>query len=347
MLAYVYNGEKDLGLKEVPDPQTKRDSAVIKVNATSICGTDLRTFRFGSGKIKAPRIIGHEVIGTIIGVGKEIRGFAVGDRVQIAPAIGCGKCSSCLSGHSNLCDDLKTIGFDYDGTFAEYMEIPAEAFLRDYVTKVPASIPSEEAVLSEPIACIMNAQQYLHIEKGNTVVIFGSGFIGTMHAKLALQQGATKVLMIDINESRISMAKSILPELIGVNSLKENLAEIVRAETGGHGADVAITACSVGSAQVDAMNIIAKRGRVSLFGGLPNATTGFIDSNIIHYKEVSVYGSHASTVSQNRKVLDLISAGGFSLRPFIKNAFPLQEIDRAFEELNKESIVKAVLVPGK
>ncbi|MDR1506039.1 MAG: alcohol dehydrogenase catalytic domain-containing protein [Treponema sp.] len=346
MLAFVYEDAGKLGLKEVPEPRAKNNTGVIKVEASSICGTDLRAFRFGSSKIKPPRVIGHEVVGTVVEVGGDIEGFKTGDRVQIAPALGCGTCHYCKRGYTNLCDSLKTIGFDFDGTFAEYMEIPAEAFARDHVTKVPENLNSLEAVLAEPIACIVNAQSYLGIAEGDMVAVFGSGFIGTIHAALALQKGAEKAFMIEVNEERIKMAKKVLPELIIINSKKESLKDAIASHTNNRGVDVAITACSVGPAQVDAMNIIAKRGRISLFGGLPTETTGFVDSNIIHYKEVSVHGAHASTAVQNREVLNLIADGKLSVKEFVNNPFPLKDILKAFDALNREEIVKAILQPG-
>jgi L-iditol 2-dehydrogenase len=346
MLAFVYEGQERLNLKEVSEPKAKNNNGIIKVDATSICGTDLRTFRFGADKVKAPRIIGHETIGTFVELGRDVKEFKIGDRIQITPALGCGTCYYCKKGYTNLCNDLKTIGFDFDGTFAEYMEVPYEAFARDHLTKVPPKLSSVEAVLAEPIACIVNAQSYLHINADDTVAIFGSGFIGTMHAALAFRQGVQKVFMIEVNEDRIKMAKSILPDLIIINSNKESLKDIIADKTKNRGVDVAITACSVGAAQIDAMNIIAKRGRISLFGGLPQETKGFIDSNIIHYKEVSIYGAHASTVAQNREVLEMISNKTLSVKPFTNNPFPLKDIFKAFDALNKEQIIKAVLIPG-
>lgn len=346
MLAFVYEGVGQLALKEIPEPKAKNNTGIIKVEASSICGTDLRAFRFGSSKIKPPRVIGHEVVGTFVELGKDVGGFAVGDRVQVAPALGCGMCHYCKSGHTNLCDNLKTIGFDFDGTFAEYMEIPAEAFLRNHLTRVPENLSSLEAVLAEPIACIVNAQSYLNIKEGDMVAVFGSGFIGTMHAAMALRKGAEKAFMIEVNEDRIKMAKKFLPELVIINSKKESLKEAIASHTNNRGVDVAITACSVGPAQVDAMNIIAKHGRLSLFGGLPTETTGFVDSNIIHYKEVSVHGAHASTVAQNREVLDLIASGKLPVKEFVNNPFPLKDILKAFDALNREEIVKAILQPG-
>ncbi|MDR1308191.1 MAG: alcohol dehydrogenase catalytic domain-containing protein [Treponema sp.] len=246
----MYKGIGSLKLEDVSEPKAKDDTGVIKIEASSVCGTDIRAFRFGSSKIKAPRIIGHEVIGTFVEVGKDIKGFKIGDRVQIAPALGCGTCCYCKKGYTNLCDNLKTIGFDFDGTFAEYMEIPQEVFARNHLTKVPENLSSLEAVLAEPIACIVNAQSYLNIAKGDIVAVFGSGFIGTMHAALAIRKGAEKVFMIEVNENRIKMAKSVVPELVIINSRQESLKDIIAAQTDNHGVDVAITACSVGLAQV-------------------------------------------------------------------------------------------------
>jgi len=345
MKAYIYDSDEKLSLQEVPRPEAEKNSAVIQVNAASICGTDLRTYRFGSKKIKPPRIIGHEVIGTITELGDSIEGFSVGDRVQIAPALGCGTCYQCRRGHTNLCGNLKTIGFDFDGTFAEYMEIPPEAFEQKHVSKVPADLESKKAVLTEPIACIVNAQQYLNIEEGDYAAIFGSGFIGSIHAQLAFHKGAEKVIMIDVNDSRLENIKKMLPELTAINSTKVNLKETIMEITEGRGVDVAITACSVGSAQSDALSIIAKHGRVSLFGGLPRESTGFIDSNIIHYNEVSVFGAHASTVKQNAYAMELIASGALNVDPFVSRTFSLDQIEEAFTELNSENIVKAVIIP--
>lgn len=348
MLAFFYEGPGKLELRKAEIPKASKTSAVIKVDAASICGTDLRTYRFGSSKIKGlPRIIGHEAVGTIVELGDGVKGFKMGDLVQIAPAIGCGHCPSCKKGKTNLCNNLKTIGFDFDGTFAEYMEIPAEAFEQGHVTQVPGNLKPIEAVLAEPIACVYNAQEYLNIARGDTVAVFGSGFIGTMHVELAYRKGASKVFLIEVNETRLNTCKEIHPQLIAINSAKEDFRKVVMDNTDGEGVDVAVVACSVGQAQANAMSIIGKAGRVSLFGGLPNESTGFIDSNIIHYKEVGVFGCHASTVAQNQMVLRLMSEGKLDVSAFTKKTFPLSRINEAFEAVSNESILKAILVPGE
>jgi L-iditol 2-dehydrogenase len=346
MLAYVYTLDKQLSLQEKVLPEGSDQTAVMKVTASSICGTDLRTYRFGSSKITPPRIIGHEAVGILTTVGKHVTGFSEGDRVQIAPAIGCGQCYPCSKGHTNLCDHLETIGFQYDGTFAEYLEIPQSAFRQGNVSKIERQVSDEEAVLAEPIACVVNAQQFLHIQPGEFVAIFGAGFIGCMHAKLAALNGAEKVFMIEVNPIRAKQAQALNPNLILLEPSKGNLVETARNLTDGRGMDVAIVACSVGSAQVDAMNITAKLGRVSLFGGLPGESKGFLDSNIIHYKEISVYGVHASTPAQNRQALKWISEGTLDVSQYSRDIFMLEHIEEAFQALQNEKIMKAIIKPG-
>ena len=346
MLAYVYGEDKKLALQERPMPTQSDDNAVLRVGATSICGTDLRTYRFGSAKIKPPRVIGHEVVGTIVSSGRKIMGFQAGDRVQVAPAIGCGECRLCRAGHTNLCDRLETIGFEYDGTFTEYMEIPPAAFQRGNVNKISGAVPDIQAVLAEPVACVVNSHQHLRIQPGDAVAIFGSGFIGCMHAELAFMSGASQVFVIEVNPIRAEMARSLNPKIRMIDPAKTELAREIRSRTDGQGVDVAIVACSVGSAQADAMNIAAKLGRVSLFGGLPGESKGFIDSNLVHYKEISVHGVHASTPAQNRQTLQWISEGRLNVKPYSTGVFALKDIEKAFQALNDERIMKAIVVPA-
>ncbi len=346
MLAYVYGEDKKLALQDKPMPAQTHDNAILRVGATSICGTDLRTYRYGSAKIKPPRVIGHEVVGTIVSAGRKLRAFQAGDRVQVAPAIGCGVCWLCRAGHTNLCDRLETIGFEYDGTFAEYLQIPPAAFERGNVSKIPGNVPDIQAVLAEPIACVLNSHQHLRIQPGDAVAIFGSGFIGCMHAELALLSGASQVLMIEVNPIRAEMAGKLIPQVVMIDPASTELAREVRSRTEGRGVDVAIVACSVGSAQADAMSISAKLGRVSLFGGLPGESKGFVDSNLVHYKEISVHGVHASTPAQNRQALQWISEGRLDVKPFSGGVFALKDIQQAFQALNDERIMKAIVVPS-
>jgi L-iditol 2-dehydrogenase len=345
MLAYVFDSSGKLMLKEMPDPTATVNTAVIKVKACSICGTDFRTYVQGSSKITPPRIIGHEVVGTITQVGKGVNGFYVGDRVAVAPAIGCGHCYPCSIERPNMCDRLQTIGFQFDGGFAEYMTIPEIAFAMNNVTKLNDLIDNEEAALAEPIACVVNAQEFLNITKGDYVAIWGSGFIGCMHAELAFRSGAEKVIMIELSPKRAEEAIRLVPGITMLNPKQvDTYSEIMRI-TDGRGVNVAITACSAGKAQEDALQAAAKRGRVSLFGGLVGESKGFVDSNMIHYKELSVCGVHASTPLQNKKVLNWISGGSLKVKKYITAVYALQDIQTAFEAIKNGDVLKAIVKP--
>ena len=345
MLGYVYGEDGKLSLREVARPTAKKDTAVVKINAASVCGTDFRTYMNGSPKIVPGTVIGHECCATIIEKGDGVKGFKVGDRVQIAPAIGCGECRPCKKGWSTMCDHLYTIGFQCNGVFAEYMEIPAIAFERGNVNHVPENISDEEAALAEPMACALNAQEICHVEKGDVVAIFGSGFIGCSHAELAFAAGASKVFMMEVMDFRIEQAKKLVPNITMINSKEVNLYDTIMKETNGCGADVVITACSVGPVHTDALNIAAKLGRVSLFGGIPGDGKGYLDSNIIHYKELGVFGVHASTAEQNRTILKKISEGKLKPEKYITREYPLKDIGDAFEGIRNGKVLKAIIKP--
>ncbi len=343
MLALIYNNSGKLELVEKPRPHAKNNTAVIQVNASSICGTDFRTYMHGSKKIAAGTTVGHEMCGEIVEIGKDITGFKVGDRVTVAPALGCGKCYMCKKGHTNMCDNLKTLGFQFDGSFAEYMEIPAEFFDMGSVNLVQSNVSCLQAALAEPVACAVNAQELLAIEHGDYVAVFGSGFIGTNHAELAFAAGAEKVILIEPNAERLAIAKEYVPGINTISGSEDAVARVMEL-TGGRGVDVAIVACSVGAAQKQAQEILAKRGRISLFGGLPGEGTGFIDSNIIHYKEAGVFGAHASTAAQNKKVLDWLAHGKIETAKYISKTYSLKDALQAFEDIEKKGIMKAVIV---
>lgn len=342
MLAYIYNKDNKLELVEKDIPKAKDNTAILKMKACSICGTDFRTYMFGSKRIQHGTTVGHETCGEVVEIGKDVKGLSIGELVTVTPALGCGECYMCKKGHTNMCDNLLTIGFDFDGGFAEYMEIPAPYIERGYVNPVPAGVEPIDAALAEAVACTINAQSFLNISDGDTVAVFGSGLIGCMHAELAYLSGAKKVIMIELNEQRRKQALEIHPDLTMMEP-GDDLVDSILKETDGIGVDVAIIACSAGVAQVQAQQIIAKRGRISLFGGLPGESCGFIDSNIIHYKELGVFGVHASTREQNRQALAWIGEGRINVRKYITTTKPIAEIESAFLSIKNEGIMKAVI----
>jgi L-iditol 2-dehydrogenase len=347
MLAYTFNKGKTspderLRLEKRPVPVLGGDGAVIRVEACSVCGTDVRTYRFGGDKIDDRRIIGHEIVGTITEAAPGLPGgLRAGDRVGLAPAIGCGECFSCKKGRTNMCDNLSTIGFQYDGGFAEYMVLPKQSFLMGNVYALPPAEDPAIFALSEPLACVINAQSFLDIQPGEDVVIFGSGIIGCFHAEMALAEGAS-VFIVETAEERIRQVRDLLK---GVQFISggDTVVQDIRARTGGKGADVAIIACSVGAAQSNGLHSLAKGGRISLFGGLPGDSAGFLDSNLIHYRELGVFGVHASTPAQNRTAMEIFHSGRIDGTKYISRRYPLGDVERAFRDAAEGVILKAVV----
>lgn len=347
MKAYVYHKAGDSRLvNDFSRPHAHDDTVVVKVLACSVCGTDLRTWQYGSERITPPRITGHELCGEIVEAGARRKDFAVGQRVSVAPAIGCGTCYPCSRGYTNLCENLHTIGFQSDGGFSEFMEIPALAFAQGNVYRTPDGVPAEEAALAEPSACVVNGQEFLHIQPGDSVAIFGSGFIGCMHAELARLKGADPIILIEPNKSRAEAAHALIPFVSLIVSSVTDLHAEVKRLTRDRGVDVLITACPVGQAQKDAVALAAKRGRISLFGGLAKETNGFLDSNEIHYKELSIHGVHASTPRQNQEVMGWIAARKLDVRKYITKTYALDDIESAFKDLQSQAVFKAVVKPA-
>ena len=346
MKAYVMNEERKMVIKEMPEPVPKADNMIVKINYASICGTDFRTFMKGNAKITPPRIMGHESAGVVIHVGAyaEGKGFKKGDRVTVAPAVGCGKCWSCQTGHTNMCDSLKTFGFQYEGAFAEKMEIPKHVIDMGNVIKIPDSVSDMSAALSEPAACAFNAQTYLNIQPDDYVVIYGSGYIGCIHAELARLAGASKIIMVEIAKPRIEIAKKMIPDIIVINPKEQDTVEEVKRITNGRGANV-ITALSVPSAHTEAQIIAAKRGRISLFGGIAGDGKGYLDSNLIHYKELSIHGVHATTAGMMKEIIRYVEEGKLNLEKYVTDVYDLKDISEGFLAIRDRNAMKVLVHP--
>lgn len=342
MKAFVYHGEKNFSVDEIEKPVAKAGEAVAKVLCASICGTDLRTYRFGSAKLKTPVTIGHEgcYLITELGQGADLE---LGQRYVMAPAIGCGECKNCKRGRTNMCTDLETVGFEFAGTFSEYIKIPKKAIERKHMIKVPDGVSAEVASVAEPVACAINAQNFLNIGKGDNVLIYGAGYLGCIHAELAFIKGAGKVIIGEVSEKRRANAGRLVPNAHVIDTKDAGYVELIKNIVGTDGVDVVITACPAGITHKQGVELLSNNGRISLFGGLPGDNNFHIDSNLVHYKELGVFGAHASTVMQNKEALELIANGKLNVEKYITK-FAFDDIVKAFESLISEDAEKAVVI---
>lgn len=341
MKAYRYLGGTDFALQDVPVPNPGRGEALAKVRIATICGTDLRLHRFGNAGLKTPLTIGHEACYEIVEVGEGVD-LVIGGRYIMAPAIGCGECKSCRNGKTNMCDRLQTIGFQYDGTFAEYIKIPGKAIEQGHLIEVGSHVSDEVASAVEPIACAINAQSFLDIRPGDHVLIYGAGYLGCVHAELAQTKNAGKIMIAEISEKRRRRITKFVPNAVAVDSGKANYTAAIADIVGGQGVDVVIAACPAGVTHRQGLEILNKSGRMSLFGGLPGETNYHLDSNLIHYKEASIFGAHASTVLQNKEALTLVESGKIDIRKYI-SIYDMEDIEKAFDALISEDAEKAAI----
>jgi len=346
MKAVVYHAPGDIRVEELPVPRCGDGELLVQVDACAVCGTDLKSFEHGNPRIKAPLAMGHEFTGLIRQVSAGAAGFAVGDRIVMATSISCGRCSYCERGWPNLCVDLAPMGFAYAGGMAEYVAIPARAVVNGHVVKVPPGPAPEHAALAEPVSCAVNAVENCGLRRGDCVVIVGAGPMGLINAAVARSMGAARIILAEVNEERLAMAKGFGCDVV-LNPAKEDLTTRVMAETGGLGADVAIVAAPAAGAQETAVNLVRKRGTVCLFASLPVGRSNLaLDSRKIHYGEVRLVGTSDSTPGHVRKAVELLASGSIPASRITTHVLPLEEVQQAFALMKAGSALRVVLKPG-
>jgi L-iditol 2-dehydrogenase len=335
----------DLRVEEAPVPEAGPGELTIRVRSCAMCGTDAKVFHHGHHHISLPRVLGHEIAGEVAGVGEGVEGWSLGDRVQVIAAIPCGACFYCLRGQETACENLESIGYQYDGAFAEFMRVPSKVLARDGANRVPEHVPLDAASLTEPLACVLNGQEIVGVAEGDVVVILGAGPIGCLHVRLARARGAGEVVLADVNQRRLDLAARALPDH-EIDSSKEDPVDAVRKLTNGRGADVVITATGAGAAQEQALEMVARRGRVSLFGGLPRGNSVIrFDSNLVHYQELFVFGAYGSAPHHNREALALIATGKVPVEDLITHRLPLGEVRKAIDIVTSGDGLKVVVEP--
>jgi L-iditol 2-dehydrogenase len=346
MKAAVLEDLENMVVKKVETPKVDEDSLLLRVKACAVCGSDIRIYRHGSSRVKPPQIIGHEIAGEVVEVGSKVKRFKPGDKVAIGADIPCGECPACRQGIGNNCPINYAMGYQFAGGFAEYVLINPLVIKYGPIHHIPENLDFEEAALAEPLGCCINALELADLRVGDTVVIIGGGPAGCLLTDLSKRMGATKVIISQRSRNRLEMIKNQFSADIVISSTEEDFEQIVLAETDGEGADVVLTACSSADAQEQALNVIAHRGRINFFGGLPKGTRKInIDSNIIHYKECFVLGSHGSVPRHHQIALELIASGAIDVSKLITHRFPLDSIMEAFNVVENREAMKAVIFP--
>ena len=345
MKAAVYQGIGKMTIEDIAKPEVEPGTLLLKIKACAICGGDLRTFRHGHAAIKPPIVLGHEIAAEIVEVAPDVQGYSVGERVIIAPGIGCGGCSYCLSGWQNMCYTRKTIAHHYNGGFAEYMLVPAGAIRAGNINRIPAEVTYLEASLAEPLACVLNAQEVLNIGLGDSVAVIGAGPIGLMHAEVARGRGAGKVFLINRSAKRLEEAKTFgFDAYIDLSSTDG--VKAVMDLTNGLGANVVIVTAGTAEAQLMGISMASKMGKVCLFAGLPKDQPKIeMDANFVHYRQIAVYGAFSSAPRHNALALEMIRSGKVSAKKILTHLVSLDKIKEGMDFVSGRAGLRVTVSP--
>jgi L-iditol 2-dehydrogenase len=334
MRAVVYYGKNDLRLETVPVPAIGPGELLVKIATCGICGTDLKKIHTGSHT--APRIFGHEMVGTIVKMGEGVANFALGDRVMVFHHIPCGTCYYCRKHTPAQCLQYKKVGstagmIPSGGGFSEYIRVADWIVANRGVVRIPEGVPFEQAAFIEPVNTCLKGVKLLNLAEDETVLVIGQGPIGLLLAALARRTGA-RVLTSDLYPERHALAAKFgLHNPIDAGS--EDVVARAKKETEGRGADAVILAVGVNAMIKTSMDAARHGGKVMLFAQTQHGEA-VIDPGAVCMDEKTLLGSYSASAGILDEVTDLIFGGyrnGFDLTQLISHRFPLEQAVEAIE----------------
>lgn len=329
MKALVFYGPRNCKVEDVETPSVGEGELLVAVHYGGVCGTDARIFA-GTKKVAPPRIIGHEFAGEVVDVGADAGAYRRGDRVTVYPVIFCNNCYACKAGRRNICVNRKTIGYEFDGGFAEYVRIPAQAVRDGHVIVLPDNVGYREAAISEMAAAAYNGIVRAELHEGDSLVIVGAGPIGLCHVMLAASKKLSKIIVSEPDAKKRELAVQSGADC-AIDPASENPEAAILALTGGEGADKVIVDVGLTKVIEQSLGFLKKGGTCILFAGSPAGSQICINPDLIHYKEILFTGSSASIPEYQREVLQCASRGTLDLGKLITRVFPLEDFRQAFE----------------
>jgi L-iditol 2-dehydrogenase len=343
MNAAVLHGREDVRIEQVPVPEAGPGELVLSVGAALTCGTDLKVFRRGyhARMIVPPALFGHELAGTVAQAGEGVESFAAGDRVVALNSAPCGQCYYCERGQENLCDDL----LFNNGAYAEFIRIPARIVAKN-VLKVPDNVALEHAALTEPLACAVHGFEDSTPRHGDIIAIIGGGPLGLMMLHVAALAGY-EVISVVKHDGQVEAARQLgATHVVQANNIRKAIGDVRALTPKNRGVDIAIEAVGIPEAWEEAVEMVRKGGTVNFFGGCAVGTRVTLDTNRIHYSDITLRATFHHTPEICRKALDLIAGGRFQAGAFITGHAHLYELNRVFEKLMKRSTeIKTAIVP--
>jgi L-iditol 2-dehydrogenase len=330
MTAAVLYGKEDLRLERVAVPQAAAGEIVVRVGAALTCGTDLKVYRRGyhAMMLKPPIPFGHEFAGVVAQVGAGITSFREGDRVVALNSAPCDVCFFCQHGQQNLCEDL----LFNNGAYAEYIRIPARIVEKNTLA-VPDGVPLEFAALTEPLACVVRGLEESGAQAGDTMVVIGAGPIGLMFMHVAELAGVHVTAVVkrkdQVEAARVFGASNV----VQVGAVEDVVASTRALTPGGRCADIVIEAVASPSTWEWAVDMVRKGGLVNFFGGPPSGTKVKLDTNRLHYGDITLKASFHHTPATCRTAFELVRSGRFKCAEYITGHAELREVPANFARM--------------
>ncbi|HEY6970280.1 MAG TPA: zinc-binding dehydrogenase [Candidatus Angelobacter sp.] len=343
MTAAVLYGKEDVKIERVPIPPLEAGEVLVKVNVALTCGTDLKVFQRGyhARMIVPPALFGHELSGVIEEVGPGVRDFRRGMRVVALNSAPCGACFYCMKHQENLCEDL----LFNNGAYAEYIKIPRR-IVESNMLALPDDVTFESAAMTEPLACALRGLQETGADIGDTVTIIGAGPLGLMLMQVAKLMGCDVVAVVKRDE-QVSEAKRFgADDVVHINKTRSAVDEVIRL-TEGRGSDVVIEA--VGRPQVWqwAVDMVRRGGAVNFFGGCASGTKVELDTNRLHYSELTLKATFHHTPESVRRAFALIAEKKIKSTDYVTGEAPLSKLKQVLQQmLDRGNQIKTAIIPG-
>jgi len=335
----MYYNNRDVRIEDLPIPQISDAELLVKVKASGICGSDvLEWYRLK----KAPLVLGHEITGEIAQVGKDVKGYKAGDRVFISHHVPCNSCYYCLNGNHTVCQTLHTTNY-YPGGFAEYIRVPPINVERG-VFLLPDEISFEEGTFIEPLACVLRGQRIAQLKSNQSVLILGAGISGLLHLLTAQAQAAGPIILTDISEYRLKIAKSL--GAAAVVNAKEDIITILRKVNGGRLADQVIICTGATSAFMQSLQCVERAGTILCFAATEPGVILPVPVNDFWRNSIKIMHSYGGAPLDIVQAIEMLQAKTIDVKKLITHSLSLAEAAKGFGLVAEaKECIKVILKP--
>lgn len=336
MKALIYEGPKQVAVRDIPKPVPQEGQALIRVDFCGICGSDIGIFSGTHPRAKAPLVMGHEFVGVVEEIRGEANGFRAGEKVVPYPLLSCGYCFACRNGREHVCDSLRIIGIDLDGGAAEYV-----CCKTDVLYRVPEQVSGKVAGITEPLAVAVHTLHRAGFRPMDRILIQGAGPIGTLVGTVAKHSGAARIIISDFDETRLAVSRKLGFET--VNAGRENLTEYVRRATNGDGADIVFECTGAESAALEMTGPCRTDGMICLVG-VHNAPRPVALADM-HFRELNLTATRVYTKRDFEQAVELTRHISDDLEEIISHVVPLSDCANVFDLIHdpKETTAKVMV----